>query len=366
VAKRLNGEGSIRKRPDGLWEQTIMVGYTPQGKRKRKSFYGKTQKIVKDKVEEFKRQQALGVTIEPDIRFSEWADKWYEGHKTQVSMVTYESYRYTLKILQNELGNRKLKSIKPLDVEHLLKKLREYKSDSMVTKCRGMLYQIMHKAEANDLIVKNPVRFADKLKKTESESKKDSFSREEVALLFEYLPKDKMGHTIRLMIGTGLRLQEVVCLTKETIERDGSVIRVRSAVQMVKGKVIHDEGHTKTFKSKRDIPVPEIVRESAVSLRKQADPFVWTGTIPGTVYSLKSFRSKYAAYLEKIEGVRPLTPHCCRHTYVTLLQSLNISLEVIAGLTGHTDIKTTKEYLHIQPETAQFVSEAYSKALSGL
>jgi len=141
---------------------------------------------------------------------------------------------------------------------------------------------------------------------------------------------------------------------------------VRSAVQMVKGKVIHDEGHTKTFKSKRDIPVPEIVRESAVFLRKQADPFVWTGTIPGTVYSLKSFRSKYAAYLEKIEGVRPLTPHCCRHTYVTLLQSLNVSLEVIAGLTGHTDIKTTKEYLHIQPETAQLVSEAYSKALSGL
>jgi len=39
---------------------------------------------------------------------------------------------------------------------------------------------------------------------------------------------------------------------------------------------------------------------------------------------------------------------------------------VIAGLTGHTDIKTTKEYLHIQPETAQLVSEAYSKALSGL
>jgi len=303
VAKRLNGEGTIRKRPDGLWEQTIMVGYTTEGKRKRKSFYGKTQKLVKDKVDEFKRQQALGLTIEPDIRFAEWADKWYEGHKTQVSAVTYESYRYTLKILKNELGNRKLKSIKPLDIEHLLKKLREDRSDSMVTKCRGMLYQILHKAEANDLIVKNPVRFADKLKRTDTKSKKDSFTREEVALLMSSLPRDKMGHTIRLMIGTGLRLQEVVCLTKDTIEEDGSIIRVRSAVQMVKGKVILDEGHTKTFKSKRDIPVPEFVRESAIFLREQADPFIWSGIMPNTVYSLKSFRNRYAACLARIEVI---------------------------------------------------------------
>ena len=229
-----------------------------------------------------------------------------------------------------------------------------------------MLYQILHKAEANDLIIKNPVRFADKLKKTDTESRKDSFTREEVALLMSNLPKDKMGHTIRLMIGTGLRVQEVVCLTKDTIEEDGSIIRVRSAVQMVKGKVILDEGHTKTFKSKRDIPVPEFVRESAIFLREQADPFIWSGIIPNTVYSVKSFRNRYTACIAKIEGVRPLTPHCCRHTYVTLLQSLNISLEVIAGLTGHTDIKTTKEYLHIQPETARLVSDAYSKALAEL
>lgn len=366
MSKRLNGEGSIRKRPDGLWEQTIMVGYTPEGKRKRKSFYGKTQKAVKDKVDEFKRQQALGLTIEPDIRFSEWADKWYEGYKGNVSEVTYESYKYTLKILKDELGNRKLKSVKPLDVEHFLKKLREEKSDSMITKCRGMLYQILHKAEANDLIVKNPVRFADKLKKSRQESKKDAFTREEISFLMSNLPKDKIGHTVRLMIGTGLRLQEVVCLRCEHIDEDGGMVRVRNAVEMIKGKSVLNEGHTKTYGSKRDIPVPEFIRESAVYLRGQANPYIWDGKEPGSVYNLRTFRSRYTELLSQFPEVRPLTPHCCRHTYVTLLQSLSIPLEVIAGLTGHTDIKTTKEYLHIQPETAQQVSEAYSKALAGL
>ena len=47
----------------------------------------------------------------------EWADIWYEGHQSQVSMVTYESYRYTLTALKEGFDSRKLRSIKPLDVE---------------------------------------------------------------------------------------------------------------------------------------------------------------------------------------------------------------------------------------------------------
>ncbi len=31
-------------------------------------------------------------------------------------------------------------------------------------------------------------------------------------------------------------------------------------------------------------------------------------------------RRAYYRTLEKIPGVRRLSPHCCRHTYVTLLQ----------------------------------------------
>ena len=56
--KRSNGEGSLRRRTDGRWECTIMDGYFPNGKRKYKSFYGKTQKEVKQKVQESVRQSA--------------------------------------------------------------------------------------------------------------------------------------------------------------------------------------------------------------------------------------------------------------------------------------------------------------------
>ena len=51
--KRSNGEGSLHKRPNGLWEWQIMVGYQPDGKRKMKSFYGRTQKDVKEKAAKY-------------------------------------------------------------------------------------------------------------------------------------------------------------------------------------------------------------------------------------------------------------------------------------------------------------------------
>ncbi len=48
--KRSNGEGALRKRQNGLWECMIMTGFQPNGKRKYKSFYARTQREVLQKV----------------------------------------------------------------------------------------------------------------------------------------------------------------------------------------------------------------------------------------------------------------------------------------------------------------------------
>lgn len=94
----------------------------------------------------------------------------------------------------------------------------------------------MHKAEANDLIRKNPVRFAEKMKAHKPVKRKEAFTQEEVKILMEQLPDNKVGHTIRLMLATGMRTQEVLALEPQHIEPDGSCIHIRQAVNMVKGK----------------------------------------------------------------------------------------------------------------------------------
>ena len=68
------------------------------------------------------------------------------------------------------------------------------------------------------------------------------------------LPDDRMGLSIRLLLGTGMRMQELLALEPQFIEEDGSVIHIRQAVKVVKGTV--SIGSPKSKDSIRDIPVP--------------------------------------------------------------------------------------------------------------
>ena len=90
--KRSNGEGSLHKRSNGLWEWQIMVGYQPDGKRKMKSFYGRTQKEVKEKAAKYLEDLRAAPEISKEMAFTDWADIWYESMKGQVAEQTYESY----------------------------------------------------------------------------------------------------------------------------------------------------------------------------------------------------------------------------------------------------------------------------------
>ena len=80
--KRTNGEGTLRQRPNGVWELTIMVGFQNDGRRKYKSFYAKTQKEVKEKAKAYQNAKAEGLDVDTVYYFSEWADLWLKTIRT--------------------------------------------------------------------------------------------------------------------------------------------------------------------------------------------------------------------------------------------------------------------------------------------
>ncbi len=253
--KRGNGEGSLRRKENGTWEAQIMVGYRADGSRDIRSFSAPTQKEAKAKMNGFLRKREAGLLQGEDLRFDEWADTWFSNHLDNIKPTTQESYRYTLRILKDHFGRRKLADIKALDVEQFLKKLRrDGKSDSSVAQCRGMLFQILNKAVANDLIGKNPVAYADKMRKRPPK-KKESYTADEVRLLMEKLPETKIGWSIRLLLFTGMRTQELLGLEPRHIAQDGSSITIAQAVVREKGTVAI--GTPKSYDSYRTIPVPE-------------------------------------------------------------------------------------------------------------
>ena len=329
-----------------------MIGYKDNGKPDYKSVYGKTKKEARKKLKVFLDERASGIDISHNYNFSNWADIWFEHHQDNITATTQENYRYTLRILKDYFGVRQLTDIKAYDVEVFLKILRkEERSDSCLAQCRGMLYQIFHKAEANDLVRKNPVRFADKMRSRKPAKRKEAFTAEEVKLLMEKLPKDRIGISIRLLLGTGMRSQELLALEPRHIAEDGSMIQIRQAVNMVKGTAT--VGQPKSRDSYRDVPIPPNLRWCAIQLRTTNRTFVWEAGKKDQPCNPSYFRDKFKAAIGEIEGVRVLTPHSCRHTYVSQLQALGVDLPTIQSIVGHADIDMTQHYLHVQDSIRQ-------------
>lgn len=314
--KRANGEGTLFQREDGIWICQIMIGYRPDGKRDIRTFTGKTRKEAIKKREEFQRKRAAGLLAAEDIRFDEFGATWFENHKDDISPTTQESYRYTLRIVTDHFGRRKLADIKAMDIEQFLKKLRrDGRSDSSIAQCRGMLFQIFNKAAANDLVMKNPVQYADKMRK-QPKKRKEAFTADEVRALLRDLPEDKIGWSVRLLLCTGMRGQELLALEPRHIAKDGSAITIEQALVRIKGSV--QIGPPKSQDSYRTIPVPENVQYCARLLRDTPNKFIWESPKnPGTPCNPSHFAKQFKLAVGSVEGVRVLTPHSCRHTYVS-------------------------------------------------
>lgn len=353
--KRSNGEGCFRKLKSGTWRGQIMDGYRADGKRNIVSFTAPTKSEVQQKIRRYLADKAAGLTtLSRSMSFSVWAEQWYQDYVTQVQPSTYSSYRYTLKLLKAFFDHMVLSEIKPQHINSFMTKLlKEGCSLSKISKCRSMLIQIFDAAENNGLILKNPARKAKAIRTQSTEDTgKDAFSYEEVALLKKYLRDDLLGNSIRLLLGSGLRVQELLALRPEDIAEDGSEICVNKAIKMVDGKPTI--GPPKSKRSCRTVPIPEDYRPYAVYLRTHGGKsYIWTSTRKSLLYSVGTFRNKYYAALKRVPGVRKLGPHCCRHTYVTHLEANQVPLAEIARLVGHSTVSTTNRYLHISSDTLE-------------
>ena len=353
MANRSPGSGYIEQLKSGTWRGQIMDGYTEDGKKKILSFTGSSKKDVSSQIRAYQTRREANLHIAHDITFRDWSNNWYANFEDQVEASTYCNYKYTLRILQDEFGARKLMDILPLEIEDFLKGLKGVRSDSQISKCRAMLIQIYDAADANGLVLRNPARQAKKVKRKRRvgvpvsalKGKKDAFTDEEVATIIREHPDDLMGNSICLLLGTGMREQELLALTADDIAEDGSWLTVNKAVQTVNGRSVL--GPPKSESGNRIIPVPTDYRQYAVFLREHGgSPFLWTRSQKNDLYSIRSFQKRFATVIGKMNGVRPLTPHCCRHTYVTRLQAKGIPMETIARLAGHSRIETTDKYLH--------------------
>ena len=106
--RRANGEGSIRKRENGIWEGRMKINGIP------KSVYGKTQAEVRVKLTEIRNALDNDEYLEPtDTTLKEWLELWQEEYLEDVKQSTADRYKSCIRIhIIPALGENRLMDLR--------------------------------------------------------------------------------------------------------------------------------------------------------------------------------------------------------------------------------------------------------------
>lgn len=379
MPKRGHGEGTIYKRPDGLWVAQVTVGYDPKtGKPKRKSFYGKTRKEVADKIAQALQEISQGGYIEPSkTTLGEWLDKWLvEYKKGQIKPTTYESYEVIINThIKPVLGNIPLAKLQP----HMLQafyndKLESGLSTRRVHYCHTIIHQALKQAVKEGLLPRNPAEATSPPAIKNKQMR--PLSEDELLKFLDVAKDDRLYAAYVVAATTGLRRGELLGLCWDCVDLEQGIIVVKRQLVPLKKKGLILEETTKTKSGKRTVVLPEdTIRELKVHRKRQVQEKLLLGeayqdhnlvfcTEKGTPLDPRNFTRHFKRLLKKAGLPTDIRLHDLRHTYATLLLKRGVPAKIVQELLGHSTITITLDlYSHVTLEMQKLAAESLNGLL---
>lgn len=279
MAKRGQGEGSISRRPDGTWWARITIGKTPDGKQKRKAFYGKTRKEVQEKLTAALNDINNNSYLEPSkMTVKQWMYIWLKDYKKpSVKPKTYAAYEaHVRNHIVPELGNYTLSSLRNDMVQRFINGLAEKGLKSLtIERIVGTLKAALIQAVDNGLLAKSP---ATRVKMPLPQERTPRvLTVHEQELFMEAAKTHRNGEIFLLILGTGLRIGEALALTWNDIDFDNCILSVnRTQIEYcehVNGETIYHRTYSspKTKTSKRKIPLIPVLITMLLDLKAQRE-----------------------------------------------------------------------------------------------
>lgn len=206
-------------------------------------------------------------------------------------------------------------------------------SRSSMEKFKTLAVLLWEDAMANDIVDRNYGSMID-LPKART-AKKPTFTDIEINTIKKAADAgDIWAGTIMILLYTGMRVGEMVKLTRFNLDLDNWVIT---------GGIKTDAGKD------RAMPIHPKIRDYVLWWVNNPGPRLIHRE--GKTISVDYYRkSIFYPTLERLEikyRERGLTPHCTRHTFATLLNKAGAKTTAIQKLMGHTDYSTTANtYTH--------------------
>ncbi len=361
--KGAKGGGTIRQRPDGLWEARYTLGINPgTGKQIQKSVYGKTQKEVRQKLTAITAEIDNGSYQEPcKMTVNEWLDIWLADYQIGVKDSTAYLYERQAKLyLRPALGNIPLEMLKAHTIQRLYNSLSQEHdgqpalSAKTIKNIHGVLHKALQQAVLLNYIRYNPTTACvlPKIVKKEIHPLTD----QQTAQLLNLLKGSKYEIPLTVDLFTGLREGELLGLMWDCVDFEKGTLLINKQLrrEQKKGGEYYFSP-PKNNKSRCLTLAPSVIQLFRLqkleqnSMRMEASDaweehgLIFTNQTGGYL----SYRTVYDCFKRIVRNIgAPATRfHDLRHTFA------------VASIKSDDDIKTVQE--NLGHATAAFTLDVY-------
>ena len=364
------------KRTDGRYAVYLSMGFDENGKRIRKTFYGKTQKEANAKKKAY--QDGLGIAVKEHVTLEEWVAKWLEVY-VKGGVKHKEMLQTIMNVFMDYMGkSTRIDKIQPLQVQAYAKFIADH-SKSYVDKARRSISSLFMTAVDNGFCPSDPSGGI--VWDYVSNGTHNALDANLRALVTNHWFIHNAGVWAMLMLYAGLRPSEALALRYEHVH-DG-YIHVTDGSGFEGNTLVIHEGKTKTESGQRIIPIVAPLQQMLDVLRARGNTegLICRNAKGGDV-TLNAYRRNWEYYwsmLEQIHNGREpkgagrrtdryppdwkylpkVDKYDLRHTFCTTLFEADVDVKTAQYLMGHASLDMTlKIYTHL---TEQKQKRSYDK-----
>lgn len=367
--------GKYKKRSDGRYATTILIGYKPDGKPEKIFLSAKTEKELKQKIIDLKIKMKSGEIVKSsDTLLKDYADSWMLTYKSSAGINTKAMYKNIIcHHINPELGYLPLNKIRRSDLQKLINDNQDH--PRICEQIKMTMVQILESAIDDKLITENVAKKITLPKRHKSE-RRALTDQEKAAIKKADFTIQERAFVI-ILFYFGLRRGEALALTKSDINLKTKILTINKTVVFDVNTPIIKMG-AKSDAGNRSIPIPESVTAFLRDFLKSVDTFyLFPGknheTLSKTQYVkmwnkiIDKMNDAVSTDKEKAIGNKPitgLTAHIFRHNYCTMLYYSGVSQKKAVELMGHSDIKMIMEvYAHLD-DKKEAVQEKLDNAIA--
>jgi integrase len=338
ATRRGNHEGSITRRPDGLWEARITI----EGG-KRKSFYAKTRREVSRRLATAQRDRDTGVPIVGGKQtVAAYLTDWLATTKPTIRPRTGRRYEQLVRVhIVPTLGKVVLSKLTAQQVQALYaKKLQEDLSPTTVHHLHAVLHRALDKAVRLGIVQRNVRDMVDVPRMAHHEMR--TLDEEQSRMFIAAASGERLEALFVLAIATGMRQGELLALRWRDVDLENATLRVTATLHYVAGQFIFAE--PKTDFSRRQIALAGIAVDALRAHRARQDEervrlgeawedldLVFPNTVGRPSDGLNLLKYWYHPLLKKA-GLPKIRFHDLRHTAATLLLGRGINPKVVSEM----------------------------------